>query len=624
MKTEEKVLTHAIEKAASLALVADTDRSELLANILKESQVDPKYAKTATAAFNKRASVLEMSRKTDEDRADDFELADPDKVFTLMDSSTIVKEAALEETEQFQIRSCPAPMRKAASAPREHINYENKVHRDTYVAHLMGMLDKLANAFERESADVYSMEAKLDRDARALSGEFAKEANAFEFQCASRYFGESLEDAIGKYMPEGTVFEKKAQAVPLETGLFKKASEVVQMKRNLDQATSSVGMLGVGIRKFAADVETLGNFMEKTAVNPLLFFNPSVTNAAADAIQGVAGAAANVLGVGSNTIADNLDAYESMRIRDGKAKELLDPKLVSFDRNLDRMAAFSDISADDQFKMYPAERLFRATNRAMDYMPMLEAPASRARLKAVVGQLLAQNDRASLADITAMDAAMRHAKGYSNNPANMLPEIAGASEAQAPGLSAIEHQKIRFRTDWQDQIQESSLRRLRELDNDIMAISEKEDPAAIRAALDAQRAEREADIARYEEAERVHAENEADRQEKARQSIEAFKAAQGSKETVDRLNSAAGEDVVGLVDKPIEEHTPEELEAAAKTGKPAKTIGLLGDASKKGYKLMVDRYGDMQIEVPASKAQKAAPTSTTGNTPTAKTQREHK
>jgi hypothetical protein len=624
MKTEEKVLTHAIEKAASLALVVDTDRSELLANILKEAQVDPKYAKTATAAFNKRASVLEMSGKTDENRADDFALADPEKVLTLMDSSTIVKEATLEDTEQFRIKSCPAPMKKVASAPREHINYENKVHKDTYVAHLMGMLDKLANALERESAAVYNMEAKLDRDARALSGEFVKEANAFEFQCASRYFGESLKDAIGKYMPEGTVFEKKAQAIPLETGLFKKASEVVQMKRNLDRAASDTGMLGVGIKKFAADVETLGNFMEKTALNPLLFFNPSVTHAAADAIQGAAGAAANVLGVGANTIADNLDAYKSMQSGDGKAKALLDPKLVSFDRNLDRMVAFSDISADDQFKMYPAERLFRAVNSAMDYQPMLEAPASRARLKAVVGQLLTQNDRASLADITAMDAAMRHSKGYSDNPANKLPEIASAAESKAPGLSAIEPQKIRFRTDWTDQIPETRLSKLRELDNDLMAISEKEDPAAIRAALDAQRAERAADIAKFEESERVNAENEAEKQEKTKQRVDAFKTTQERKETIDRLNSAAGGEVVGLVDKLISEHTQEELEAAAKSGKPAQTIGLLGDASKRGYKLVFDKDGNMQIEVPASIAQKATPTNTTGNTPTAATQREHK
>jgi hypothetical protein len=283
------------------------------------------------------------------------------------------------------------------------------------------------------------------------------------------------------------------------------------------------------------------------------------------------------------------------------------------------MVAFSDISADDQFKMYPAERLFRAVNSAMDYQPMLEAPASRARLKAVVGQLLAQNDRASLADITAMDAAMRHSKGYSDNPANKLPEIASAAESKAPGLSAIEPQKIRFRTDWTDQIPETRLSKLRELDNDLMAISEKEDPAAIRAALDAQRAEREADIARYEEAERVSAENEAEKQEKTKQRVDAFKTTQERKETIDRLNSAAGGEVVGLVDKLISEHTQEELEAAAKSGKPAQTIGLLGDASKRGYKLVFDKDGNMQIEVPASIAQKATPTNTTGNTPTSTT-----
>ena len=78
---EERALTNAIERAATVASINESlDRNQLLAEQLKKASVDKRFAKTASAAFNKRLTVLIFKKTADEHKTDNFQLTDADTV----------------------------------------------------------------------------------------------------------------------------------------------------------------------------------------------------------------------------------------------------------------------------------------------------------------------------------------------------------------------------------------------------------------------------------------------------------------------------------------------------------------------------------------------------------------
>ena len=103
---EERQLTNAIERAATVASVNESlDRNQLLVDQLKKASVDPKFAKTASQAFNKRLTVLTFKKTADEHKADTFELSDPELVYKMMTNGAETKVAAVNfaiTTEQLE------------------------------------------------------------------------------------------------------------------------------------------------------------------------------------------------------------------------------------------------------------------------------------------------------------------------------------------------------------------------------------------------------------------------------------------------------------------------------------------------------------------------------------------
>ena len=110
-------LTNAIEKAASLALASDRDRSEILAEQLTKDNVPKHLTKTATQAFNRRISVVTIGKRKDDTKADDFPLADFNKVASIRGCEEGLAKAASFKAQPFVFEVHKAEMKKAASAP---------------------------------------------------------------------------------------------------------------------------------------------------------------------------------------------------------------------------------------------------------------------------------------------------------------------------------------------------------------------------------------------------------------------------------------------------------------------------------------------------------------------------
>jgi len=489
---EERQLTNAIERAATVASVnEELDPNNVLVQQLKKASVDPKFAETAARAFNKRLTVFNLRKTADEHKADPFELADPDKVRDMM-TGQVTKVAAvnfdmtveqLEEAEQ---------MDKAASCQLPDVivrdkRYEHLCSWDTFKQHLESDLEKLASAFRDVQCDLMNREAAIEQQAQEVADYFKKAAYDFDFTTAVNLYGDKLQDAIGHLVDKGVSFKKTARFVICPNkDIFTKAAKLIADKEACGNVRWFAQELATGLAEFAKSAAALGDeYQIKTAADPVQ--NPPVpkldqqifdtkanidnltgriqsmqNQVNADARSGLTGArlgaAADLLAAGATGLTEgainninNLSNTARTVFNNAKALyyagnnvsispgDLLDAAFLTKDRYRDRLLAWSDMSADPQLSMYPAEQVFGATQKAMDMDTSLERPDQRELLRAQVAQLLAQNNRASTADLAALAEtlkAMAAARGNAAVTGNAA--VSALSDKTEPGLVELE------------------------------------------------------------------------------------------------------------------------------------------------------------------------------------------
>ena len=162
---EERALANAIERAATVASIdKNLDCNIVLANQLKKASIDPKFAKTASQAFNKRLTVLTFQKTADEHKADSFPLTDADTVYNLVtdrEAPTIAKAASFDLAIEDTTEGC---MEKAASEKTAAPDlYEKRVSMDTFQEHLECMMTKHEEAFKKLAQITEKLEEQIDR-----------------------------------------------------------------------------------------------------------------------------------------------------------------------------------------------------------------------------------------------------------------------------------------------------------------------------------------------------------------------------------------------------------------------------------------------------------------------------
>lgn len=433
--SDEKHLTRAIEKAATIATVNDSlDRNELLANQLKAEGVDCRFAKVASAAFNKRITVLTFQKTADEHRAEPFALTDDSKVYELMGGETQTKSASAT-TPAFRIGTwtASAPMNKTASVYRGKPCYEDTVDCDTFKEHIESVIEKHAAEFSKLAGMYESLQSKVKCDAEDIAAYFQKDAcRSFEFTTAVNVYGDAFENVMKDYLPESVSFAKTAFAVKPGTAVFRKIDTLIKEAAALKDLEDFIGYYGKGLAEFSKTASALGNFMAKAAFHGLLkeagfgAINTVGNIALRSALTAGLSAKDNVHDVLSSTgksfntgMQNALNMYNAGNVIGMAPSDVLDAEFLIKDRFRDRLMGWSDMSADPQFSMYPAEQVFAATQKAMDTDSSLERPDRREVLRTAVGQLLAQNNRFSTADVAALSTTLKNLTGTGGNPANI-------------------------------------------------------------------------------------------------------------------------------------------------------------------------------------------------------------
>lgn len=437
---DERKLTTAVERAATLAVASDAERSGLLARCLLDSGVDGRFAKAASAAFNKRLSVLTFQRADDSNRADSFPLSDAGTVEELMGESPRERKTASFSIGMGEAPE-PASMSKVASArpAKPRVNYEDRVSPDVFETHLVSQMQKLASEHSRLLGDLNALQSEwtgLRKEARAAIARMPD----LQVSLLRSRLGETLERAVG-----GDGMPKTASVragVLADTPELRKVAAAVSAYTRYAAANNAMAEFQEHLRKFASDAADLGDNMHKLAANP----------------AGLAGTSYLMMrGIGDSTLAtvallnqarqgmvDNLgSAYNAALAlndhdRPSEApSKILDSEFLTKDRARDRVLAFSDMSADPLLARLAgsAGALFAATNKAMDLDPRLERPDQRELLRVYVSKLLAQNmrmDDAGMAALSAIESNIGKAPGTMSEKAG--EPVHALDKVQAPSM----------------------------------------------------------------------------------------------------------------------------------------------------------------------------------------------
>ena len=396
-------LTNAIEKAASLALASDRDRSEILAEQLTKDNVPKHLTKTATQAFNRRISVVTIGKRKDDTKADDFPLADFNKVASIRGCEEGLARAASLKARPFVFEVHKAAMKKAASAP---VAPEESLKDITPLQ----VLEKIQNWMVKQEAlfldqqHSYMQEAQqLERMVKRASEMINRDIKTSKLLATVHgdtynklFAGKVPEEALKKHaayavVPKSLMSEFIEKTIQ-QSDVVDTKHELLMLKREaLKRASKEAVELEEKLKKLAFDKKAVGpgyTMLKDIAANAV-----SVpVNALIAGTKGAVGQAEGILGQS----VPFLSAEKGYSPADAVSLSLL-----SKDRYQDKRMRLIDMLANPDFAQYPAAEIEKAVEDTIATNQDMASPRMREYLKAEVGSRLLAGNRTNKADLAA-------------------------------------------------------------------------------------------------------------------------------------------------------------------------------------------------------------------------------
>ena len=439
---DERRLVRAVEKAATLALADESkDRSQLLANCLLEANVDSRFAHVASAAFNKRLTVLRFQRLPDERKEDSFDLSDAATVASCMGVGCnpaascdvgCVESEPREDVFVIEMGEAPTQVLKVASAAaaKPAVRYEDRVPVHVMERHLESMMQKLGAVHSEMLGKLRSLEADVEKRAGELS-KLLKRASAFDRQVVCNVHGTPFCSVMNAYDPE-LGLKKTAMAIDDGSHLSRLAGQLVKKATECLQLNDKLANFQQGLSEFTTEAAAYGKAAHK--LNKKAYFDDP--DLLADAAE-LGGALLDIGGAGIGSFVDatrqgvgTVAALigESLSTPNRVKDTALAPSLILNERYRNRLMAWSDMGADRLFASYPAQQVFDVTNKLMNANADLELPENRELLRAHVGQALAQGGRLGTADMQALYSTLASAGRASKERTTAMTAAQAASE----------------------------------------------------------------------------------------------------------------------------------------------------------------------------------------------------
>lgn len=227
--------------------------------------MDKKFAKTASAAFNKRITVLTFQKTADEHRSEPFALTDSDVVYGLLGGEQDTKQASVAVS-AFRIWFDAAPvMKKTASLTIRRPLYEDTVDTVVYKQHIASMLDKQAAAFGQLSGMLESLDSDIKERSQRLASYFQKTAcGSFEFSTLVNLYGDEFKEAMAPYLPESTDFTKTASfAIAGNSPVYKETKELLEKRADYTDIFGFFCDYSRGLQEFSKTAAAFGDMIAK-------------------------------------------------------------------------------------------------------------------------------------------------------------------------------------------------------------------------------------------------------------------------------------------------------------------------------------------------------------------------
>lgn len=393
-------LTNTIQKAATLALASDKDPNQVLADQLKKADIPKQLTKVAAHAFNRRLSVSKLASCNDDTKAQDFSLADVQKVQQLRGLVKIKKEASLNSA-PFQFKIYKPTMEKAASTQKAKEQPELTIEQG---------LKKLQKFIDEGTIKINDLRYALQSQQLSLQN-LKKKASAYlvndkklSRQLATHYgdaynkiFSQLPQQHLTKYASYNIIKKSAAtelvqKAVNLYDSIQVKQLTLDNMAKQLDTFCKKASAIQQQVhQKRVAGLVKLADgwtFGKQIFANTVLNPHIAAANAAKDS-------AAFTLGVGSN-----LHDLASTRIA-VSPQSVLTAQLLADDKYRDAAQVLTAVLSHPSTKNYGTRQIQRAVNDTLVAYPQFRSPRFGQHLLAAVKQRLSKGGQQNLAGLAA-------------------------------------------------------------------------------------------------------------------------------------------------------------------------------------------------------------------------------
>lgn len=396
-------LTKSIQKAASLALVSDKDRSQIIAEQLTKDNIPKELTKVAAQAFNRRLAVRTIGVRPDENKADEFPIADIEKVASLRGIAPMGKVASIAQiTFSFDLHEAPR-IRKVASVKIAEKSVPMSL--DQFQTKVQNLLDKKAAQFQNNRIQLMVDQRELDELHKKASKALAEQPKTVQLLKAK--YGNSFDNVF----PEFKHINKTASYAIISDNEAVRSVQKVMLntvvinnkQKQLEKSASYLSTLAKSAAAIDADIK------EKVLVKKADGYSVVKDVAANTAAAPILAALGFGKGVGqqaANTFADARDALFSKEYAVNPASAIT-ANMLATDKYDDTKMALIRILSNPQFKSYPAAEINQAVMDQIANNPNFESPKYNRLLQVSVNQHLLNQGKSNLATLAAQSTALK-------------------------------------------------------------------------------------------------------------------------------------------------------------------------------------------------------------------------
>ena len=396
-------LTKSIQKAASLALVSDKDRSQIIADQLTKDNIPKELTKVAAQAFNRRLAVRTIGVRPDENKADEFPIADIQKVVSLRGIQPIGKVASVTQTTfSFNLHEAPQ-LRKAASVKKEEKSAPLSL--DMLQTKIQNLLDKKAAQFQNSRIQLMVDQQKLDEMRKQAAMALTREPKTVQL------LKTKFDEAFDKIFPEFEHINKTAAyAVLPNTAIINMVQQTmlntVQLQKRKAAFTKTASDLNRLVEEATAIDKKIKQQILIKRADGYTVAKDIAANIGVDALGSVLGFIRGAGQQAASTLGSANSALFSKDYAKNPASAITAP-LINTDRYDDARMALIRNLADPQFKSYKAAQINDAVMDQIANNPHFQSPKYNKLLQVGVSNYLLNEGKDNLATLAAQSAALK-------------------------------------------------------------------------------------------------------------------------------------------------------------------------------------------------------------------------